>query len=120
MSGFLRAFPSPQIFISAIGAAELLHGIERATDAARRARRQHHVEQVLGNLWVLPFDLEPARCHVRLWSDLERRGQMIGAHDLQMAASVIALGHNLATHNVIEIQRFTRLALVGASPFCRP
>ena len=45
MPGFLRWFPSPQMLISAIAATELLHGIERARDSARRALRQHHVEQ---------------------------------------------------------------------------
>ena len=40
MPGFLRQFPSPQPSIAAITASELLHGVERAQDAARRARRQ--------------------------------------------------------------------------------
>ncbi len=120
MSGFLRAFPSPQIFISAVAAAELLHGVERAPDSVRRARRQHHVEQVLANHSVQPFDLDQARCHARLWADLEMRGQMIGAHDLQIAAAALAFGHELATLNVREFQRVTVLRLADASAFCRP
>ena len=120
MLGFLRRFPSPEIIISAIAAAELLHGIERAADSARRARRQSHVEQVLASLFVQPFDLNQARCHARIWADLEMRGQMIGAHDLQIAAAALALDHDLATLNVREFQRVTALRLVDASAFCRP
>jgi tRNA(fMet)-specific endonuclease VapC len=44
MPGLLRQFPSPQPVIAAITASELLHGVERAQDPARRARRQQHVE----------------------------------------------------------------------------
>lgn len=119
MSGFLRQFPAPQISISAIAAAELLHGVERASDPARRARRQSHVEQILANLLVEPFDLDQARFHARLWADLEMRGQMMGAHDLQIAAAALASGHDLATLNVREFQRVTALRLIDVQAFCR-
>ena len=39
MPGFLRQFPVPQPLIAAITASELLHGVERAQDANRKARR---------------------------------------------------------------------------------
>lgn len=120
MDGFLNTFPSSLIYISAIAAAELLHGVERAADPARRARRHRHVEEVLANQSVRPFDLDQARCHARLWADLEMRGQMIGAHDLLIAAAALALGHDLATLNVREFQRVTGLRLVDAVTFCRP
>jgi tRNA(fMet)-specific endonuclease VapC len=120
MAGFLRLFPAPQILIAAITASELLHGIERAKDAARRTRRQRHVELVLANLFVLPFDLAQARCHARLWADLETRGLMIGPHDLQIAAAGLALGHELATLNAGEFQRVSGLRVVDATPFRRP
>jgi tRNA(fMet)-specific endonuclease VapC len=37
MPSFLRHFPSPKPIIAAITASELLHGVERARDPARRA-----------------------------------------------------------------------------------
>lgn len=120
MAGFLGLFPAPQILIAAITASELLHGVERADDPARRARRQRHVELVLANLFILPFDLVLARCHARIWADLEMRGQMIGAHDLQIAAAGLALGHEVATLNVSEFQRLSGLRVVDATPFRRP
>ena len=120
MIGFLRGFSYPQVFISAIVAAELLHGIERAPDPARRARRQRHVEQVLAGFLVQPFDLKQARCHARLWAELETRGQMIGAHDLQIAAAAVEAGHDLGTLNVREFQRVTALRLVDALAYYKP
>lgn len=52
MVGFLRGFPSTLTYISAIVAAELLHGIERAPDPARRAHRQRQNGDVLANQLV--------------------------------------------------------------------
>ena len=120
MPGFLRQFPAPQPLIAAITASELLHGVERAQDANRKARRQQHVEQILASITVQAFDLAQARCHARLWADLERRGSMIGAHDLQIAAAGLALGHDVATLNASEFQRVAGLHLVDATPFRRP
>ena len=120
MPGFLRQSPAPQPIIAAITASELLHGVERAHDAARRARRQQHVEQILASVFVQAFDLAQARCHARLWADLERRGLVLGPHDLQIAASGLALGHDVATLNVSEFQRVAGLHVVDATPFLRP
>jgi tRNA(fMet)-specific endonuclease VapC len=120
MPGFLRQVPTPQPVIAAITASELLHGVERAQDATRRARRQQHVEQILASVLVQAFDLAQARCHARLWADLETRGLMIGPHDLQIAAAGLALGHEVATLNVSEFQRAPGLRVVDATPFRRP
>lgn len=120
MPGFLRRFSAPQPLITAITASELLHGVERAQDPARRVRRQQHVEQILAALFVQAFDLAQARCHARLWADLEVRGLMIGAHDLQIAAAALALGHDVATLNAGEFGRIAGLRVVDATPFRRP
>jgi len=119
MPGLLRQFPVVQPIIAAITASELLHGVERASDAARKARRQRHVEQILASVFVLPFDLVQARCHAQIWADLETRGLMIGAHDLQIAAASLAFAHDLATLNAKEFQHLPGLRVVDASPFRR-
>src|SRR4051794_29965357 len=95
MPGFLRqaGVGIRQPAIAAITASELLHGVERAADPARKARRQGHVEQILAALPVLPFDLSEARSHARIWVSLEASGLMIGPHELQIAATGLAHGH---------------------------
>jgi tRNA(fMet)-specific endonuclease VapC len=120
MPGFLGQIASPQPLITAITASELLHGVERAPDPVRRARRQQHVEQILASVFVQAFDLSQARCHARIWADLETRGLMIGAHDLQIAAAGIALGHDVATLNAREFHRIAGLHVMDATPFRRP
>src|SRR4051812_22705246 len=87
LPAFLKRFSEQPPMISTVTASELLHGIERAIDPARKARRQQHVEQILCSVTVLPFDLQQARVHARIWAELQQRGLMIGAHDLQIASA---------------------------------
>jgi tRNA(fMet)-specific endonuclease VapC len=121
MPSFLRqaGAMAGQPAIAAITASELLHGVERAADRVRKALRQSHVEQVLASLLVLPFDLAEARCHARIWADLEARGLMIGPHDAQIAATALAQSQDLATINTREFQRVPGLQVFDATPFAR-
>lgn len=81
------------VSLSAMTASEFLHGVHRADGAVRRGRRERFVERLLLTIPVLPFTLEVARIHSRLWADLQKRGEMIGAHDLVIAAT--ALTHDM-------------------------
>jgi tRNA(fMet)-specific endonuclease VapC len=117
MAAFLKRFPNLEPVIAAITASELLHGVERAQDAARKARRQKHVEQILGTIFVQPFDLAQARIHARIWAELEAGGNLIGPHDLLIAAAGLASGHQVATLNVQEFRRVPGLQVVDATPF---
>jgi tRNA(fMet)-specific endonuclease VapC len=119
LTGFLRQFPASQPVIAAVTASELLHGVERAGDAGRKARRQQHVESILSSVFVQSFDLAQARCHARIWADLESRGQMIGAHDLLIAATAVSLGHDVGTLNVSEFKRVPGLSVADGTPFRR-
>ena len=97
--------------LAAITASELLHGVHRADTAVRRGRRERFVEETLTLLPVLAFDLETARVHGRLWADLSRAGQAIGAHDLQIAATALLHGLTLVTANEREFARVAGLRL---------
>ena len=99
------------VYLTAITASELLHGVHRADSAVRRQRRQDFVEAVLEIIPVLSFDLDTARVHSRLWADLARIGLMIGAHDLQIAATAIAHDLELVTANVREFGRVDDLVV---------
>lgn len=100
-----------RIALSAITASELLHGVERAESAQRRARRAAFVEAVLESIDVLAVDLEVSRTHARLWADLRKRGALIGAHDLLIAATAVQHGLSLATRNVRDFGRVEGLTV---------
>jgi predicted nucleic acid-binding protein len=107
----LDALDAEPVFISAITASELLHGVERAADEARRARRQAFVERVLDAVPVVAFDLDVARVHARIWARLLARGERIGAHDLIIAATALCRGLGVMTHNTREFARVEGLVL---------
>jgi tRNA(fMet)-specific endonuclease VapC len=99
--------------ISVITASELLHGVHRAGDESIRVRRQVFVEHVMASLEPLPITTTIARSHARIWAHLERAGQLIGAHDLWIAATALAHGMPLATANARHFERVPGLAVVA-------
>ena len=92
--------------ISIITVSELLHGVERATTEAIRVRRQAFIEGILEQFPVMPFDMPAARVHARIWATLAKRGEVIGAHDLIIAATAISLDYAIVTSNTKD---FTQL-----------
>jgi len=100
-----------EFFLSVITASELLHGVHRATDRGIRARRSAFVEAVLGEFPVLPLEMLTARIHAELWADLAARGELVGAHDLWLAATAVARGLTLVTGNEREFSRIAGLEL---------
>jgi tRNA(fMet)-specific endonuclease VapC len=65
---------------------------------------------VLGALQLEPFDVPADEAYGRLRTRLERSGQLIGAHDLLIAAHAIALDCTLVTDNMREFARVEDLA----------
>lgn len=100
-----------EAFLSVISASELLHGVQRASDPAIRARRLAFVEAILTRFPVLDIDLEVARTHATLWSSLAQRGEMIGVHDSWIAATCIARNLTLITANTREFDRVPGLGI---------
>jgi tRNA(fMet)-specific endonuclease VapC len=99
--------------ISVVTVSELLHGVHRAADGARRTRRRAFVEHVLAELEMLPATVEVARIHADLWAQLEASGEVIGAHDLWIAATALAHGMRIATTNVREFGRVPGLDVLA-------
>ena len=57
-----------------------------------------------------------AEVHARVWADLERRGQTIGAHDLLLAATALAGGLGVVTLNEREFSRVPGLTVHNPLP----
>lgn len=100
-----------QVFLAAVSAAELLHGVHRANTAARKARREAFVESILRILPVLDFDLSVARMYARIWADVRSAGFTVGAHDLQIAATALHYDHTVLTANVRDFSRVAGLPI---------
>lgn len=119
MPAYLTALGDAPVALAAISASELLHGVERARDPGIRQRRRDFVEGVLANVPVIPFGLAEARAHARIWSELAAAGVLISAHDLQIAATALVAGSEVATLNVTELSRVSGLQLAELTPFAR-
>jgi len=93
------------IGMAAMTASEILHGWWRAPAGKRKRRRREFLDDILGTIPVWALDLLAARKHAELWATLQSRGQMIGAHDLIIAATCLSAGHRFATLSEREFQR---------------
>ena len=95
--------------LSVITVAELLHGVYRADSRARRIRRNAFVQKVIDLFPALPFDTAAARVYAQIWADLQKRGKMIGAHDLMIGSTAISLGFNLVTFSTRDFEKIPGL-----------
>jgi predicted nucleic acid-binding protein len=97
--------------ISVITVSELLHGVHRAS-GAQRTRRRAFVEHLLGGMRAIEITEQIARVHADIWAQLASKGQLIGAHDLWIAATALAHGMGIATGNADEFQRVPGLRVI--------
>jgi len=104
----LQSVPVTAVCISVVTRAELLCGVEvsprRAVDAAAVAAFLPYVE-------VLVFSDDAAGHYAEIRADLKRRGALIGANDLFIAAHARSLGLTLVTSNSAEFKRVKGLAV---------
>jgi tRNA(fMet)-specific endonuclease VapC len=106
-----RAIGEEDRAISVITVSELLHGVHRA-NGAQRAQRGAFVEHVLAGMRALEITEQIARVHSDIWAQLAARGEVVGAHDLWIAATALAHGMGLATGNTREFNRVPGLRLI--------
>ncbi len=99
--------------ISVITVSELLHGVHRATAGKRRAGRRAFVEGLLARFEPIPIVSEVARIQAERWAELEVTGDMIGVHDLWIAATALAHGLRVATTNAREFERVPGLSVLA-------
>lgn len=103
-----RSVAAERQYIPSIVRAELLFGWYANP---RYSSRIEDLQGFLVGFPTLPFDDTAAREYGILRADLKRRGAMIGANDLLIAA--VALAHDLVlvTHNVDEFARVSGLRI---------
>jgi predicted nucleic acid-binding protein len=101
-----------EVFITAITESELLVGVNMATSEAKRNTRSVFVEHVLNHFAILDFSIEAARIHAQIYANLAQKGEMIGAHDLIIAAISLTCGYSLVTDNAREFNRVSGLKVI--------
>ena len=112
LTSFLQQERHQTFGISAVTVAELLLGAERAVAPNSRIRRAAFADWIIQHVPVIPFGVTEARRHAELRGYLMRQGTMIGAHDLQIAATAIAGGHALVTLDIADFSRVPGLEVI--------
>jgi len=111
LQGILDSAPGEDVAIAAVTASELLHGIHRLKGGVKQARAERFVERLLDRLPIIPFDLDVARVHARLGADLAVKGAQVGAHDLMIAATAVAIDFDVATRNLRSFPKIAGLTV---------
>jgi tRNA(fMet)-specific endonuclease VapC len=93
------------ICTSIIVAAELRYGCARS--GSKRLLKA--VEDLLGEINVLPFDVPADADYGAIRSGLEAAGKPIGGNDLLIAAHAHAIGATVVTANTAEFKRIRGL-----------
>ena len=104
LASWLRSRPPEPVAASVITLSELWFGVEVETDAARARRRRRWLEKTFRRLEVVPVDAALSRVHARLWARLSEAGQMIGPHDLLVAATAMHRRWAVGTFNAEEFR----------------
>jgi tRNA(fMet)-specific endonuclease VapC len=105
----LAARAGESFFMSVITVSELLHGVHRAVEPGLRSRRSALVEDLIGAFPILDIDLMTARSHAKIWSELKAAGNVIGLHDLWLAATCIVHELTMITANTRDFARIPDL-----------
>lgn len=102
------ATPPAEIGLSAVVLYELEVGAEKSD---RPARHREQIATFARLATLLPFGVAEARAAARLRAQLEAAGRGIGPYDTLIAATALATGATLVTHNTDELARVNGLRL---------
>jgi tRNA(fMet)-specific endonuclease VapC len=90
------------IGIPAVVLYELETGIAKATSPRKRSGQ---LKSLLMATTVLPFNIEEAKASAVIRASLERKGELIGPHDILIAGTAVANQATLVSHNLSEFNR---------------
>ena len=102
----LRQLKPGDVGMSIVTHLELVYGAWKSLRREENLARIRELEQLIP---VLPLDASAGRHYGEVRADLERKGTLIGAYDLLIAAHALALGLTLVTNNLREFRRVPQL-----------
>lgn len=105
--GWLRSYPTAEVFTTAITFAEVLAGIAILPQGKRRIDLQKAADKIFSTVFlqrILPFDEAAAPAYADLITIRRRRAVTFDALDIQIAAITKSRGMTVATRNVIDFE----------------
>ena len=104
----IQAVPVAQQVMSVVSYAELLYGVQLAS---KKKSNQAAVDALMRLLAVLQWPKDAARHYAEIRADLKKKGSMIGANDLLIAAHARSLGAVVVTNNTRDFARVKGLRI---------
>ena len=92
--------------LTSVSVFELYAGVEGK-------RRLKQIETLIQNLMILPLDVFEAVMAGKIYTQLKAKGQMIGTHDILIAAICLTNGLPLYTKNVIHFSKIEDLQVLS-------
>lgn len=91
-----------QQVMSMVTLAELLYGVQISS---RKKENRAAVDALTRHLSVIDWSRDAAEHYADIRADLKKKGQLIGSHDLMIAAHARSLGAIVVTNNVKDFRR---------------
>lgn len=104
----IKQYKPSQIQLSAISVGELLYGVAKSKN---REQNRNALVDFISAFDIVAFDDEDAEVFGLIRAELERKGQIIGSYDMQIAAQALAKNLILVTNNTGEFERIPNLKL---------
>lgn len=103
--GVLKLISQEEAALTAISVFELYAGIEGK-------RRLGQIETFIRDLTILPLDVIEAALAGKIFTQLKSKGQLIGNHDILIAAVCLTNGLPLYTKNVINFSKIKDIQIL--------
>jgi tRNA(fMet)-specific endonuclease VapC len=104
----IKEYIPPEIKLSSISIAELEYGVSKSQN---REKNRQALVNFASAFDIIDFNGEDAELYGIIRADLEKKGQVIGPYDMQIAAQVLSRNYVLVTNNVNEFSRISGLKI---------
>lgn len=104
----IKKFKPHQIKLSAISIAELEYGASKSNCREKNRQALLHFASAFD---IIEFNDRDAEVFGLIRADLEKKGQIIGPFDIQIAAQAITRDLILVTNNTVEFSRVLNIKL---------
>ena len=94
-----------ELALSSIVVSELFYGAYKKNSE----RLINLIKSFVENFTICSFDIKAAEIYGKIRAELERKGNIIGAYDLQIAAHAASLNAVIITNNEKEFRRIENL-----------
>ena len=104
----IQAIPVAQQVMSVVTYAELLYGVQVSS---KKKANQAAVDALAVHLAILDWPQDAAQHYAEIRAELKKKGALIGANDLLIAAHARSLGAIVVTNNTKDFARVKGLRI---------